>query len=57
MTELEKTKQQNVILMDAMKEIAKGEGAFSMDKLTHANNTIDNMMSIAKQALSQVKDA
>lgn len=37
---------------EALEEIAKGEGAFSLDPLTHASNTIDSMKEIAKQALS-----
>ena len=32
---------------EALKEIAKGEGAYDMDQLKHASNTIDNMKSIA----------
>jgi hypothetical protein len=35
----------------ALREIAKGEGAFSRDQLTHAENCIDNMKSIAQEAL------
>ena len=36
---------------DALEEIAKGEGAYSMDQLTHAFNTIENMKSLAAPAL------
>ncbi len=36
---------------DALEEIAKGEGAYSMDQLTHAFNTIENMKSLADPAL------
>jgi hypothetical protein len=35
----------------ALEEIAKGEGAFSRDHLTHAQNTIENMKRIAVEAL------
>ena len=37
---------------EALKEIKKGEGAFSLDHLTHANNTIENMKSLAEDPLS-----
>ena len=39
-------------LVEALEEIKKGEGAYSQDHLTHANNTIENMKSIAEEALS-----
>lgn len=38
-------------LREALKEIVKGEGAFSRDPLTHATNCIDNMKAIARRAL------
>ena len=37
----------------ALREIAKGEGAFSRDPLEHASNTIDSMKGIAKTALDE----
>ena len=36
------------VLLAAMDEIAKAEGAFSRDPLTHAENTIHNMTNLAK---------
>lgn len=39
-------------LREALKEIAKGEGAYSHDQLEHATNTIRNMKEIANEALS-----
>ena len=42
-------------LMEALKEISKGEGAYNEDKLEHANNTIENMKSIATEALKNHK--
>ena len=39
------------MLLEALREIAKGEGAFSRDPLIHAGNTIDSMKSIAKTAI------
>jgi len=43
--------EENERLRQALAEIAKGEGAFSRDPLTHASNTIDNMKRLAEQAL------
>ena len=40
-------------LKAALEEILKGEGAFSMDKLTHAGNVIENMKDIAYVALGE----
>lgn len=37
----------------ALTEIAKGEGAFSRDRLTHAENCVDNMKDLAINALAQ----
>ena len=42
-------------LLEALKEIAKGEGPYSMDRLTHANNTIENMIAIAQQAIAKAE--
>jgi hypothetical protein len=43
----------------ALREIAKGEGAFSRDPLEHAKNTIANMQAIARAAIATdpAKDA
>jgi len=38
-------------LLKALKEISKGEGAYNLDPLKHASNTIDNMKSIALNAI------
>ena len=43
-------------LVEALKEITKGEGAYDMDKLKWANNTIENMKQIAIQALTETKE-
>jgi hypothetical protein len=37
---------------EALRAIAKGEGAFSRDPLTHATNTIENLKAIAADALA-----
>lgn len=36
-------------LVTALEEIAKGQGAFSRDPLTHASNTIDDMKALARR--------
>ena len=38
-------------LLEALQEIAKGEGAFSRDPLEHCYNTVDSMKSIARAAI------
>lgn len=43
-------------LLKALKEITKGEGAFSQDRLTHATNTIENMKDIAQAALDSLEE-
>ena len=47
-----KTKAQRDALLEACKEIVLREGAYSRDQLTHANNTIENMASIAEAAIA-----
>lgn len=42
-------------LLDALREIAKGEGGFSLDQLTHAQNTIEAMKGLARAALAKVE--
>jgi len=38
-------------MYEALKEISEGKGRYSMDKLTHASNTIDDMKELALNAL------
>lgn len=38
-------------LIAALRQIAKGEGRYSRNKLTHAGNTIDDMTAIALSAI------
>ena len=45
----------NADLLAALKEVAKGEGPFSTDRLNHANNTITNMMAIANKAIADAE--
>jgi hypothetical protein len=44
---------ESATLRTALEEIAKHEGAFSRDPLTHAQNVILNMMNIALNALGK----
>lgn len=41
-------------LLEALKEIAKGDGAYDTDKLKHGSNCIDNMKELAEQALKLI---
>ena len=43
-------------LMEALREIAKTEGVFSRDRLTHAKNTIKAMKKIAEDVLAGIKE-
>ena len=43
-------------LKAALVEIAKGDGAFNRDRLTHADNCIENMKSIALAAMRSKGD-
>lgn len=38
-------------ILNALKEILKGQGAFSLDHKQHAINTIENMKDIAREAI------
>lgn len=40
-------------LRTALQEIAKGEGRYSTDQLTHASNTIEDMKELALRALKR----
>lgn len=40
-------------LLDALKEIVKCEGEFSLDPTRHCINTVDNMKAIAKAAYTK----
>ncbi len=43
------------VLQNALKEIAKGAGRYSKDPLTHAGNTIEDMVKLASDALLNVQ--
>ena len=38
-----------------LEEIEKGEGAYSRDVLQHAENTIENMKKLAREALNLIE--
>jgi hypothetical protein len=40
----------------ALREIARGEGTYSLDRYQHACNTIEEMKSIARAALAPEQD-
>ncbi len=40
-------------LREGLREIARGEGAFSRDRLTHCHNTVDNMKEIARALVAK----
>ena len=39
-------------LLEALQEITEGKGRFSLDHLTHAENTIEDMKEIARAAIA-----
>ncbi len=41
-------------IVEALKKISKGEGRYSLDRLTHASNTIEDMQDVAIEALKSV---
>ena len=46
---------QNRELLAALKEIAKMEGPYSRDPLTHAENVIENLTNIANKAIAKAE--
>ena len=49
-------KEKIAILLEALREIAKCQGRFSLIPLTHCENTIGAMKGLAEEALAKVKD-
>ena len=45
------------VLVEACKEISKGKGAYSIDRLEHAINIIENMKEMAEQAIARANPA
>ncbi len=54
---IEQLRARVAALSEALEQITKGEGRFSMDHLTHASNTIDDMKAIAREALGAARSA
>lgn len=50
------TQQAAEIMYAALIEIQKGEGRFSRDPLTHADNTIEDLTGLAAKALERVNE-
>lgn len=44
-------------MLEALKEISKGQGPFSRDQLTHADNCIDAMKALALDAIAKAEPA
>lgn len=42
-------------LLEALEEIAEGKGRYSIDRLTHAFNTIEDMKALARIAIAKAK--
>jgi len=49
--EIDRLGEVNKGLLEACREIAKGEGAFNHDQLIHAENTIESMKELARAAI------
>jgi hypothetical protein len=49
------TQEQAQMMFKALEEISKGAGRYDQDRLTHAQNTIEDMVEIAKETLSKIK--
>jgi len=44
-------------MYEALKEISEGKGRYSLDPLTHASNTIDDMKEVAIKALIKAEES
>ncbi len=40
-------------LLEVLREIAEGKGAYSQDQLEHASNTIEDMKALATDAIAK----
>ena len=52
---VEDLKEEVELLRDALRQISYGEGRYNSDQLTHAENTIEDMIALAKEALEGEK--
>lgn len=48
--------KQRDALLTALREISKGEGPYSINRLKHAENTVKSMIHIAETAIAQCKE-
>ena len=55
LTEYNKVKKQRDELLEALKEIAKGEGVYDLNPAIHVVNCINNMKQIAETAINNCK--
>ena len=53
--EVRRLQEENAELLAALKEIAKMEGPYSRDPLTHAENVIENLTNIANKAIAKAE--
>jgi hypothetical protein len=53
--ELDTLRAEHAEMLAGLKEIAKGEGRFSCDPLTHADNCIEDMKGIAVALIARVE--
>ena len=53
--EVKRLREENAEMLEALKEIAKMEGPYSRDPLTHAENVIENLTNIANKAIAKVE--
>ena len=42
-------------MLEALEQIAKGEGRFSRDQLTHCQNTLEDMKAVARAAIAKAE--
>jgi len=49
------TEKKLEICVNALEEIQHPKGAYSMDRLEHAENTIEEVVKIASEALKKIK--
>lgn len=43
--------KENELLLGALSDISEGKGRYNPDRLTHASNTIEDMVKLAKDAI------
>lgn len=56
LSQLSSLRERNEALREALRQIAKAEGPYSLDPFTHAENTIEAMALVAEAALSSSRE-